>query len=129
VVIDDDETLRQRSEAVLADIVAGRPGVVLGHAGAMCLASRQRAYHVRLDGPEQRRVQRAMGLEHLDEQRALRRQAETDRARSLFIRRLYRASWTDPRWYHLVIDSTVLTLESTAQLVVSAAQAFWDAQP
>src|SRR5205823_984200 len=55
-VLEDDDTLRQRTEDGVRDLAAGAPAVVLGRAGAVLLRSRPRAYHVRLDGPVERRV-------------------------------------------------------------------------
>ena len=55
-VVDDDDTIRQRTEDGLRPWRQGAPAVVLGRAGAVVLASRPRAFHVRLDGPVERRV-------------------------------------------------------------------------
>ena len=62
-VLDDDETIRRRTEEGLRDLAAGAPAVLLGRAGAVVLASRPGAYHVRLDGPVERRVAWAASIE------------------------------------------------------------------
>ena len=81
------------------------------------------ALHVRLDGPAERRCERAAEIETLDLPTATTRQRETDEARSLYVRNIYRARWDDPNLYHLIIDSTALPLEATVDLIVAAARA------
>ena len=87
-VLDDDDTLRQRTEKGVRDLAAGAPGVLLGRAGAVVMRSRPRAYHVRLDGPVERRVAWAASHENVGLEAAQGRQSETDRARTLFVKRL-----------------------------------------
>ncbi len=127
--VEDDSTIRERTEAGLKEQAAGDPGVVLGRAGAVILASRPRAFHVRLDAPVERRVAWASGLEGLDVEATKRRQAETDRARTVFVKRLFRVDPGDTRLYHLVLDSTVLGVDRSVQVVAAAARAFFEANP
>jgi cytidylate kinase len=127
IAVDDVESLRQRTVDGLQSLAAGAPGVLLGRAGAVVLASRPRAFHVRLDGPAERRVVWAADLERLDLESARRRQVDTDRARTQFVTRLFCADPADARFYHLVVDSTVLGIDATTQLLASAARVFFDA--
>ena len=121
--LDEDELLRQRAEAGIAEMRRGEGGVILGRAAAVVLAGRPLAYHVRLDGPVERRVERAASIEGIGPEVAARRQAETDRARVAYVRRLYRADPTDPTLYHMVLDSTVLPVDVCVDLIVTAAEA------
>jgi cytidylate kinase len=127
--IDDDETIRRRTEEGVRDLAAGAPGVLLGRAGAVVLASRPRAYHVRLDGPVERRVAWAASFEQLDLEAVKRRQTEADKARSQFVKRLFKVDPADPRLYHLLIDPTVLGVDATIRVLQSAAGAFFAANP
>jgi cytidylate kinase len=128
-VIDDDDTIRQRTEEGLRDLAAGSPAVLLGRAGAVVLASRPRAYHVRLDGPVDRRVAWAASHEHLGLDTTKRRQGEADKARSQFVKRLFRVDPADPRLYHLVLDPTVIGIDNAVRVVKTAAEAFFAANP
>src|SRR4051795_7412879 len=58
----DARAYRQQTERVLAEIVAGAGGVVLGRAAAIGLGDRPHALHVRLDGPRDRRLAAAVQL-------------------------------------------------------------------
>ena len=103
--------------------------MVLGRAGAVVLAKRPRAFHVRLDGDLHRRIAWASSHEALDKEAATKRQAEADKARTTFVKRLYRADPADPNLYHLVMDPTVFGIEPSITLLLAAAWAFFEANP
>jgi cytidylate kinase len=128
-VLEDDDSIRARTEEGVRALAEGAPGVLLGRAGAVVLAKRPRAFHVRLDGPVERRVAWAAEFEHLDLEAARRRQSETDRARTQFVKRLFRVDPGDPTLYHLVLDPTVFGMDPALELVVAAAHAFFAAHP
>ena len=113
----------------MRDLAAGAPAVLLGRAGAVLLASRPRAYHVRLDGPVERRIAWAASHENLGEDAARRRQSETDRARTLFVKRLFRVDPSESRLYHLVLDPTVIGVDAALQVLTLAARSFFAANP
>lgn len=94
-----------------------RGAVVLGRAGAVVLADRPRTLHVRLDGPPASRAEQAAQLEQIGLEHATARLSETDRSRTLWVRRLYGADATDPSWYHLWIDSTAISLDAVMELI------------
>ncbi|HEX4863803.1 MAG TPA: cytidylate kinase-like family protein [Acidimicrobiales bacterium] len=123
-IIDDEETIRATAEEALKGVAAGQPAVILGRAAAVALKERPRTYHVRLDGPVERRVAWAARFEHLDLEAARQRQAETEKARTLFVKRLYRVDPSDPRLYHLILDSTVLDVEASVEVIMLAARKF-----
>ncbi len=117
--------VREQVERSIRDIAAGAGGVILGRAAMVVLADHPTAFHVRLDGPEDRRCARAVAIEGIDEATARDRMAETDRARARYFTRIYGRDAADPALYHLVVDSTVLPVEACVRLVVDAATAFW----
>jgi cytidylate kinase len=100
-------------------------GVILGRAAAIVLADDPAVFHVRLDGPEDRRIARAVQLGPIDEATARRQMTETDQARARYLKRLYGADPADPRLYHLVLDTTVMALDDCVELIAAAAVAFW----
>lgn len=120
LVYDTEEDLRTRAEADLAGVLAGEGAVVLGRAGAVVLARRPRCLHVRLDGPSDRRLAAASQIEGVPADRAAQRMVRTDRARELWVRRLYQVDARDPSWYHLWIDTTIVGIDATVDLVAEA---------
>ena len=127
--LDDDTTLRDRTEQSLREVADGASAVLLGRAGAVVLAARPRAYHVRLDAPVERRLAWAAHFENIEADRLEKRQSEADRARTQFVKRLYRVDPADPRLYHLVLDPTVLGVDRTLDVLAAAARAFFEANP
>jgi cytidylate kinase len=126
-VLEDDESIRRRVEEGLQAVLNGAGAVVLGRAGAIVLARRPRTFHVRLDGPVDRRVERAAEYEGLDIDVARKRQQEADKARMLFVKRLYHTDPSDWRLYHMVLDTTVFGTEESVSVLASAARAFFEA--
>ena len=96
--------------------------VILGRAGAVILRDHPEALHVRLDGPPERRVARAMEIEGLTKADAERLRKEGDRAREAYVRHFYNCDAKNPSLYHLVIDSTALSMDAVVEVIVAAAR-------
>jgi cytidylate kinase len=118
------------TEHALREAAAAAGVVVLGRAGVFVLAHRADTFHVRLDGPVDARVRQAMEHFGIDEATARQQQRESDMARRAYVRHFYPGRrWEDPSNYHLVLDSTAIPVESCAELVVTAARAYFAATP
>jgi cytidylate kinase len=122
---DDDQILRGRAESGIAQLRRGDGGVILGRAAAVVLAGRPLAYHVRLDGPRERRLAVATQIEGVTAEQAAQALSETDRARTVYVKRLYRTDPSDAKLYHLILDPTVLPLDAVVDLIVAATRAAW----
>jgi cytidylate kinase len=117
-----EEAFREETERVLRQIAATDGGVILGRAAGMVLRNHPHALHVRLDGPLEARVQRAMRFEGIDEARARKLLIETDRAREAYVKHFYKCDARDATQYHVVLDSTALELDLCVDLIVAAAR-------
>jgi cytidylate kinase len=117
-----DHHLRRHGEAGIARLLAAGGGVILGRAAAVVLG-RDRGFHVRLDGPADRRVAQGAAIECISEAQARDRLRAADKARMAYVRRLYRTDPADPSLYHLVIDSTAMPLDTVVELILVAARA------
>lgn len=96
--------------------------VVLGRGAVFVLRDRPDVLHVRLDGPYAARRRQAMVHEGVDADTAAIQQRDTDRARRAYIEHFYPGErWEDPANYHLVIDSTAISLDACTDLIVQAA--------
>jgi cytidylate kinase len=116
-----DQHLRGNGEAGILRLVAGGGGVILGRAAAVVLG-KDRGFHVRLDGPASRRVVQGAVVEGISEEQARARLRAADKARTAYVRRLYRCDPADPSLYHLVIDSTAVPLDTVIELILVAAR-------
>ena len=117
-----DENLRGRGEARIQGLLAVGGGVILDRAAAVVLG-KDRGFHVRLDGPAERRVAQGAVIEGISREQAGERLRAADRARTAYARRLYRCDPADPALYHLVVDSTAIPLDTVTELILSAARA------
>ena len=117
-----DEHLRGWGEAGIHRFLAAGGGVILGRAAAVVLG-KDHGYHVRLDGPAERRVVQGATVEGISEDEARQRLRAADKARTAYVRRLYRCDPADPALYHLMIDSTAMPLQAVIELILAAARA------
>lgn len=116
------DSFKVATEEALRDLVSAGGGVVLGRAGAVVLANEPSALHVRLDGPRDARVARVMSHEHADRDSAAKLVDQTDRAWESYVRYFYNTDPRESRLYHLVVDTTVIPLDTCTELIVTAAQ-------
>src|SRR3954470_675782 len=121
--LNDRLTDRESLEGMLRDVAAGGDAVILGRAAALALRDDPRAVHVRLDGPREARVLRAMEIQRIDEATARQRLAETDRARERFVRDIYGLDPSDPGLYGLVLDGTAFATAACVEVIAAAALA------
>jgi cytidylate kinase len=117
-----DLHLRGHGEAGIHRLLAAGGGVILGRAAAVVLG-KDHGYHVRLDGPPDRRVAQGAAIEGIGQEEARVRLRVADKARGAYVRRLYRVDPANPALYHLVIDSTAVPLDTVIELVLAAARA------
>jgi cytidylate kinase len=117
-----DQHLRGHGEAGIQRMLAVGGGVILGRAAAVVLG-KDRGFHVRLDGPPDRRAAQGAEVEGISAEEAQVRLRAADKARTAYVRRLYRTDPTGPSLYHLVIDSTAMPLDTVIELILVAARA------
>ena len=118
-----DEHLRTRGEAGIHRLLAAAGGgVILGRAAAVVLG-KDRGFHVRLDGPADRRAAQGAAVEGISQDQARQRLRAADKARTAYVRRLYRCDPADASPYHLVIDSTAIPLDTVTEIILTAAHA------
>lgn len=117
----DEIAFRDETEAVLRDHARGG-AVILGRAGAIVLRDLPAALHVRLHGPLERRIRQATRLLGVDQDTARQQLQASDLAREAYVRHGYQVEPSDPSHYHLVLDSTQITLDGCVELIERALQ-------
>jgi cytidylate kinase len=116
---DDAALFREQAEAIMSEAL-NVGAVILGRAGAAAFHDKPDVLRVRLFGPPEARVAQASRIENVDAPTARQRLPDVDRARAQYVRRLYCVSIDDPGLFHLQIDSTALSLDACADLIVTA---------
>ena len=87
------------------------------------LASVPWALHVHLGGPRKERIRVRMEQDGIDRATAEQRQESEDGSRVAYVRRAYGVDGSDPSFYHLMIDTTALDVDTCVELIVAASQA------
>ena len=98
-------------------------GVAMGRGGMVVLRTVSWALHVYLGGPPEARIAQRMAIEGIDRATAEELQRVEDAARISYVRRAYGVDGRDPVWYHLMLDSTAIDVDTCVDLIVTAAQA------
>src|SRR5262249_60923847 len=105
-----DEQLRGYGEAGIHRLLAAAGGgVILGRAAAVVLG-KDRGFHVRLDGPAERRIAQGAAIEGISEEQARERLRAADKARTAYVRRLYRCDPAAASLSHPLLPSTPIPL-------------------
>jgi cytidylate kinase len=113
---------RIATEEVLLSQARTGAGVILGRAAVVVLRDDSRALRVRLDGPREQRVRQAVKLGDLDRETAERAIDRADRTHAAYVRHFYGVSLDDPTLYHMMLDSTAISLEAVVELIAVAAR-------
>jgi cytidylate kinase len=124
---DDAAYFRGQAEAIMTSALS-TGAVILGRAGAAAFRSSPDVLRVRLFGPAQARIAQAALIESIDQPVARQRLPQVDRARALYVRRLYGADIDDPDLFTLQIDSTALPLAACTELIAAAYRALAESQ-
>jgi len=113
-----------RTEDAIRRLPDAGGAVILGRAGVFVLKGRPDVLHVRLDGDVEARRRAAMAHEGLDYKTAARMQRDTDHARRAYVAHFYprAGAWADARHYHLVLDSTAISLDTCVDIITQAAK-------
>lgn len=112
------------TETAIRRLADAGGAVILGRAGVFVLKDRPDVLHVRLHGDVEACRRAAMARDGLDYRSAAKQQQATDQARRSYIAHFYprAGAWDDPRHYHLVIDSTALSIDTCVELITQAAR-------
>jgi cytidylate kinase len=116
----NDDAFRVETERVIREMADETGGVILGRAGAVVLADYPKALHVRLDGSREGRINRLIELQQGTRESTGKLLDSTDRAWVSYVRYFYKADARDPSLYHVILNSTVLSFATCADIIVMA---------
>ncbi|GAA1483740.1 cytidylate kinase family protein [Brachybacterium fresconis] len=104
-------------------LVKDSGGVVVGRDATMILGDVQGAIHVRMEGEVEDRVARATVDYELTPEVAAQRQVREDRMRPRMSGRLMGWDPAEPTRYHLIIDTSRMSLDEAVEEIVAAVEA------
>lgn len=116
--VSDIRYIRSLSSVILSAAIRGEV-VILGR-GANFITPFEKGLHVRICAPYLVRVERAVKFEKFSRERAVREIRETDKKRKEFIRQYFGKDVSNPNYYDIVINTTSMTIENVASLVIEA---------
>ena len=107
---------------VIRDIAAKESAVIVGRCADYVLAGRENTINVFIHAPVEERVKRIMALYHLDEAAALKAIATSDKERGNHYFRYTDRKWGKAQNYDLCINSALMGIDKTVELLVRFAE-------
>jgi cytidylate kinase len=118
-----DSLYEKTMTAIICDLGERGNIVVLGRGSQMILRDLPGALHVLTLAPAELRVERLAVREGISREEAQRRVKDSDRGRAAFYRKFWKVDVNDPTLYDITLETSRLTYETGADLVVAAARA------
>ena len=95
--------------------------IIVGRGGQMILRDFANALHVHLYAPPEVRIQRLMERASISALEARRHIEQSDEQKREYVRHMHQnANWKDPKYYHLMINTGVISPVVAARLIVQA---------
>lgn len=115
-----DDQLFQIQSRVVRTIAEQEDCVIVGQGAAHILCGQRGALHVHLHAPEEFRITRVMDIYSITNREQARSMIQTaDRERKAFVATISGKDWMNARDYHLCLDSSILSLQDIAELIIS----------
>jgi cytidylate kinase len=114
----------EATQGVLRSVSARGDVVIAGHGANFYLEGRPRVVGVLIYADTDKRVKTIMARDHVDQAKAARIVHDNDHDRSQYIKTLYHADWNDRQHYMLLINTSLVSKELAADLIVRAAQTY-----
>ena len=118
-VLDEETAARFEASAIRSLRERGQV-VVVGRGGQAILRGEPNVLHVRIVAGREDRIPRLIQDEHLTRNAANAYMEQRDRASGEYLKRFHNIDWTDPLPYHLIVNTSLFSLEKAAQLIVAA---------
>jgi len=104
--------------------------VILGRGGYAALHNFSGGLHVRVQAPLSVRVKRVLDREGSDDlHRTEKMVRENDKARAIFVNGYYDADFIDANQFHLVLDTSLISIDTATEWIVGAGQIAMSSPP
>ena len=113
--------VEQTSETVLRLAELGNV-IIIGRAGNVVTARLPHVLHVRLIAPLEDRIANHQHYEGLTRAAAVERISQQDTGRRRYLKKYFGKDVADPLLYHIVINTSLVTIDAAVQLIACALQ-------
>jgi cytidylate kinase len=118
----DDQTFIDTIKAVILDLAQKQAIVLVGRGAQAILRDSPRALHALIMCPRGLRASRIAEREGISMEDAMRRVADSDRARAAFHKKYFKIDVDDPAHYHIVLNTLRFSYEDAADLLALASR-------
>ncbi len=118
--IPEIQNLAQVTEAIISGAVKEGNVILVGRGAQAYLVNQESALHVFVVGSREGRIQRAIERLRIGREEAESKIDDIDHSRRKYVKTNYGRDWEDPANYDLCINTSEISLEDAADLIVSA---------
>jgi len=119
----DDATYTRLVKETMERYAQNNNAIIVGRGGQMVLRDWPNALHVRLCAADAVRIGRVAARQSISEAEARKRVEASDERRRQYIRQMFNnADWRSLKHYHLVIDTSRVSVDAAAEIIALAAQ-------
>jgi cytidylate kinase len=114
---------RQLIEQVIRQLAKEGGCVIVGHAGQAILEQTPQVFKVLVHGSQQRRVERLVKEEKIDEKEAMHRVKDWDHQRIEFFKHVYNLDWLGSATYDMTINTDEVDYDTAISLIMTGVEA------
>ena len=93
--------------------------VIVGRGSQKILAAKPDTLHLSFIGKIGVRAETVMKAQHLTREEALEKIQTIDEQRSHYLKRYYDVYWENPRLYHMIINTSLMSVEQAVKVIVA----------
>lgn len=120
-----DETIFSAASDIILKAAQEQPVVIIGRGGSYVLRQHPRHLSVFLHADVAFRQKRIEKLYNVPDKQAAKLIDSIDKERARYWQTFTGLDWTDARQYHLCLDTNILGLEQTEEIIIAAATAMF----
>ena len=118
----DDARLLEITRSVIEELARKDNVVIIGRGANVILHEWPGALHVGLTASPEKKVERIIAREVVDQRDAPKYIEDSDRGRLAYYQRYFKTSVSDPLQYHLMINTDLLDVTEAAKVIVQIAR-------
>jgi cytidylate kinase len=129
ILVNEERQLDAKSYVdYLRDVIIGisEKGnvIIVGRGSQFILNDFENVFHVRVIADDKFRIERVKNYYNISEAEAFDIIKKMDDTRKSFMANYLNADWEDPKWYHMILNSSKLGIEQSVEIIVESVKRF-----